>query len=292
MANTRISIFGICDVSNFQRNPKLRWWLCFNALAVDTVLISLFWQSLVAKLFEIELEHCHRILLGAAVWLGYIADRVSDGFQITNRACSVRHYIAFRYSRILFFSWIFILFLTVLYSVHAVPLNMLSSCMFLAVLCMLNSLVNTLDKFGRFLVPKELRTALLFASGVFLFIVLELPDFTIWLWITFFSFACLCFANCCYFASWDRKVDLIQGQSSLILRGNFSLDSLRFISLFMAFGFIFSSFFVSKNLNPFFTSTGLAMLSLPLIDILVNESEYKRLLAELGLLLSTGCVFL
>ena len=292
MANIRISFFSTQYVSNVARVLKLNWWLWFNALAVDTVLIAIFWQSLVAKVFDIELEHCHRILLGVAVWLGYVADRVLDGFEITSRVCSLRHSIAFRYREILLFVWIFVLFLAVCFAFYALPFIKLYKCFFLAILCVFNSVINAFDEFDKFLIPKELRTALLFASGVFLFIELGLPTFTIWLWAAFLLFASLCFANCCYIASWDRTVDINQGQSSLILRCNLLLGPVRLISILMGFCCMLLTFFLTENLSLFFLAIGLAALSLPLIDILINGSENKRLLADFGLLLSAGCVLL
>jgi hypothetical protein len=292
MANIRISFFGTRYVSNVARDLKLNWWLCFNAVAADTVLIVIFWQSLVAEVFDIELEHCHRILLGAAVWLGYMADRVLDGFQITDRVCSARHSIAFRYREILLLTWVAVLLLSICFAFHALPFRELHKCFLLAIFCGFNSLVNLFDKFGNFPIPKELRTALLFASGVFLFVALGLPEFTTWSWIAFLSFASLCFANCCYAASWDRAVDMAQGQSSLILRRKPLLGLVRFLSFLMAFGCILLSFFLSENLNLFFLAIGSAVLSLPLIDILINGTENKRLLADLGLILSAGCVLL
>jgi len=60
----------------------------------------------------------------------------------------------------------------------------------------------------------------------------------------------------------------------------------------MGFGCILLSFFLSENLNLFFIAIGSAVLALPLIDILISGSENKRLLADLGLLLSAGCVLL
>jgi hypothetical protein len=60
----------------------------------------------------------------------------------------------------------------------------------------------------------------------------------------------------------------------------------------MALGCILLSFFLSENLHLFFLAIGSAALSLPLIDISINGSENKRLLADLGLLLSAGCVLL
>ena len=292
MANIRISFFGTRYVSNVARDLKLNWWLCFNAVAADTVLIAIFWQSLVAEVFDIELEHCHRILLGAAVWLGYMADRVLDGFQITERVCSARHSIAFRYREILLLTWVAVLLLSICFAFHALPFRELHKCFLLAIFCGFNSLVNLFDKFGNFLIPKELRTALLFASGVFLFVALRLPELTTWSWITFLLFASLCFANCCYAASWDRAVDMTQGQSSLILRRKPLLGLVCLISFSMAFGCIILSFFLSENLRLFFLAIGSAVLSLPLIDILINGPENKRLLADLGLLLSAGCVLL
>ena len=292
MANIRISFFSTQYVSNVARVLKLNWWLCFNALAVDTVLIAIFWQSLVAEVFDIELEHCHRILLGVAVWLGYVADRVLDGFQITDRVCSARHSIAFRYREILLLSWVAVLLLSICFAFHALPFRELHKCFLLAVFCGFNSLVNLFDKFGNFPIPKELRTALLFASGVFLFVALGLPEFTTWSWITFLSFASLCFANCFYAAIWDRTVDINQGQSSLILRCNLLLDPVRLISILMGFCCILLTFCLIENLSLFFLAIGLATLSLPSIDILINGSENKRLLADFGLLLSAGCVLL
>jgi len=292
MANIRRSFFGIRYASNVARGLKLNWWLCFNAVAADTVLIAIFWQSLVAEVFDIELEHCHRILLGAAVWLGYVADRVLDSFQITDRVCSARHSIAFRYREILLFAWVAVLLLSICFAFHALPFRELHKCFLLAIFCWLNSLVNLFDKFGNFPIPKELRTALLFASGVFLFVALGLPEFTAWSWITFLLFASLCFANCCYTARWDRSVDMTQGQSSLILRWKPSLCLVFLISILMGFCCILLTFFLTENLSLFFLAIGLAALSLPLIDILINGSENKRLLADFGLVLSAGCVLL
>lgn len=292
MANIRISFFSTQYVSNVARALKLNWWLWFNALAVDTVLIAIFWQSLVAEVFDIELEHCHRILLGAAVWLGYVADRVLDGFQITDRVCSARHSIALRYREILLFAWVAVLLLSICFAFHALPFRELHKCFLLAIFCGFNSLINLFDKFGYFPIPKELRTALLFASGVFLFVAMGLPEFTTWLWGAFLLFASLCFANCCYIASWDRTVDINQGQSSLILRCNLLLGPVCLISILMGFCCMLLTFFLTENLSLFFLAIGLAALSLPLIDILINGSENKRLFADFGLLLSAGCVLL
>ena len=292
MANIRRSFFSIQYASNFARDLNLNCWLCLNAVAADTVLIAIFWQSLVAEVFDIDLEHCHRILLGAAVWLGYVADRVLDGFQITDRVCSARHSIAFRYREILFFVWIGVLLLAVFFAFNALSLSELYKSSLLAFLCLLNSIINVIDKFGKFPIAKELRTALLFASGVFLFVALGLPEFTTWTWITFLSFAYLCFANCFYAAIWDRTVDINQGQSSLILRCNLLLGPVCLISILMGFCCMLLTFFLTENLSLFFLAIGLAALSLPLIDILINGSENKRLFADFGLLLSAGCVLL
>ena len=292
MANIRRSFFSIQYASNFARDLNLNCWLCLNAVAADTVLIAIFWQSLVAEVFDIDLEHCHRILLGAAVWLGYVADRVLDGFQITDRVCSARHSIAFRYREILFFVWIGVLLLAVFFAFNALSLSELYKSSLLAFLCLLNSIINVIDKFGKFPIAKELRTALLFASGVFLFVALGLPEFTTWTWITFLSFAYLCFANCFYAAIWDRTVDINQGQSSLILRCNLLLGPVRLISILMGFCCILLTFFLTENLSLFFLAIGMAALSLPLIDILINGSENKRLFADFALLLSAGCVLL
>ena len=292
MANIRRSFFSIQYASNVARDLNLNCWLCLNAVAADTVLIAIFWQSLVAEVFDIELEHCHRILLGAAVWLGYVADRVLDGFQITGRVCSARHSIAFRYREILFFVWIGVLLLAVFFAFNALSLSELYKSSLLAFLCLLNSIINVIDKFGKFPIAKELRTALLFASGVFLFVALGLPEFTTWTWITFLSFAYLCFANCFYAAIWDRTVDINQGQSSLVLRCNLLLVPVRLISILMGFCCILLTFFLTENLSLFFFAIGMAALSLPLIDILINGSENKRLFADFALLLSAGCVLL
>ena len=292
MANIRISFFGIRYVSNKVKDLKLNWWLNLNALAADTVLIAICWQSLTAKAFDINLQNSQIILLGTAVWLGYMADRILDGFQITDRVCSARHSIAFRCRKHLCFVWIAVLLLALFLAFNTLYFSELYKCFLLATFCGINSLVNVFDKFGKFPIPKELRTALLFASGVFLFVALGLPELTTWLSITFLSFASLCFLNCCYTARWDRTTDITQGQSSLMLRKRLPFGIFHLMSYLMGLSYILFSFFFSEKQNLFFLAIGLAMLSLPLIDNLINGTEQRRLLADLGLILSAVFVLI
>jgi hypothetical protein len=292
MANIRIIFFDKRFALNDAMGVKLHWCFFLNALAVDTVLIAIFWQSLISEAFDIELEYSRQILLGAGVWLGYSADRILDGFQITDRICSARHFIAFRFRHFLSLTWVFVLMLAISFAYHALSVMDLYKCSVLVIFCVLNSLVNTFDKFGNFPIPKELRTSVLFASGVFLFVLSGCPKPVTWSWITFLAFTCLCFTNCCYTAAWDRVMDLQQGQSSLMLRRKPSLGFMNLLSFSIVFFSIALSFFAPTHLRLFFLAIGMAVLTHPLVDILICGSEHKRLVADLGLILSAACCLL
>lgn len=130
----------------------------------------------------------------------------------------------------------------------------------------------------RFVPPKEVRAAVLFAGGVFFFSVVNgqgaaaesvLPGFV--------AFATLCFLNCGFIACWEREVDLRQGQSSLATRREGLPDLLRLSAVVLAATCLWTG-------SPFFLGVGCVALVLVGLDFSKVAVEDKRALADLALL--------
>ncbi len=60
---------------------KTRPWLWPNLLSLDAPIVAILWQLLVARCLGLQLNPYEIILLGAAVWLIYAADRVLDAMR-------------------------------------------------------------------------------------------------------------------------------------------------------------------------------------------------------------------
>tara|TARA_Y100000588_G_C14241204_1_gene919468 strand:+ start:1416 stop:2294 length:879 start_codon:yes stop_codon:yes gene_type:complete len=284
MANIRKTFIFIGEKHEYIRKRILSTWTLINALAIDTICVAISWQFLVAKAFGTELEFHHPLLLGAAVWLGYVADRIVDSFQISNRICTTRHLIAFRYRILLLVVWGAVFASSIFYALLKLSADQLCWCFPLAFLCVLNLIINAVDRLGKFPIPKEFRVGLLFSAGIFIFIQLNSTGDRFQMLVGFLCFCFLCFANCCYIANWEQDIDIAQGQSSFVLRQGFSLFSLRITTGLIAFVAIVASILVDEDCNFFFLAIGLAGILLPLIDSIKFCYKHKRLFADFSLI--------
>ena len=290
MANTSISLSS--PVSEKVICSRWRhWWRLSNALALDAALIGVCWQALVAKSLEVELGISHGFLLGAAIWLGYVADRLLDGVLMGSRACTQRHLLAVRYRTSFLFAWMLVFIASLFFAFETLSSEEISVGLFLAGLCVANAFLAQLDKTARFPLPKELRTALLYSVGIFFFVFCNLQEALFSFWVIFATVTTICFLNCCFIAHWEREVDLRQGQSSLALRLDCDSGYLC-VGAFTFFWFCLLAFFLfpERNLSPLFLVAGCATSFLPWLDSLPIEIEDKRILADWGLLVPCSVV--
>ena len=248
-------------------------------------MIGVCWQALVAKSLEVELGISHGFLLGAAIWLGYVADRLLDGVLMGSRACTQRHLLAVRYRTSFLFAWMLVFIASLFFAFETLSSEEISVGLFLAGLCAANALLAQLDKTARFPLPKELRTALLYSVGIFFFVFCNLQEVLFSFWVIFATVTTICFLNCCFIAHWERGVDLRQGQSSLALRCGGGAGILQ--SAASVLGGICVGVCVlgsAGNMDSLFLAAGCAALSLPALNLLRLEVEDKRVLADLSLL--------
>lgn len=66
-----------------------------NALGLDTVLLALSWQGLLAELWQVSLTWHEHLLLGGIVWLMYLFDRLTEPSEA--RQHSPRHQFLYQY---------------------------------------------------------------------------------------------------------------------------------------------------------------------------------------------------
>ena len=285
MANIRGSFFGKVSVRARCLRERANWWRLPNSLALDAALIAVCWQSLAAKSLGAELAVTHGLLLAAATWLGYMADRWLDGLSMGERACTDRHLLAVQHRPFLLFAWVLVLLASLCLALETLPVDELSAGFVLAGLCTANAFLAQADDDGGFPVPKELRNALLYTGGIFFFVSWRIEEASPAFLAIFVTVTALCFLNCCFIALWERKVDLRQGQSSLALRcggGTGILQSAAFALGGICVGVC--ALGSAGNMGSLFLAAGCAALSLPALNFLRFEIEDKRVLADLSLL--------
>ena len=285
MANIRGSFFGTVFVRVRCLRERPNWWRLPNSLALDAALIAVCWQSLAAKSLGVKLAVTHGLLLATATWLGYMADRWLDGLSIGKRACTERHLLAVQHRALLLFAWVLVLLASLFLALETLPADELSAGFVLAGLCAANAFLAQADDDGDFPVPKELRTALLFAGGILFFVSWKLEEVSPAFLAIFATVTALCFLNCCFITRWERRVDRRQGQSSLALRcggGAGILQSAAFALGGICVGVC--ALGSAGNMSSLFLAAGCAALSLPALNLLRLEIEDKRVLADLGLL--------
>ncbi len=278
MANLRTR-FGAFGKENVRKERWFCWWRFPNALALDAALAAVCWQEAAARFCGARLGWEHGCLLAAAVWLGYVADRWLDGRSIgPGRAFSERHRLAIRWRRELFWTWGCVLCMSFGLAWASLGRIELLAGAVLALACAGNAALAQATK-HRFVPSKEVRTAVLFAGGVFFFSFMNghggaveniLPCFV--------AFVALCFLNCGIIACWEREVDLRQGQSSLATRKEEDMNNLfRLGAAVLVTACLWQG-------APFFLGVGSVALALVALDLSNVTVEDKRVLADLALL--------
>jgi len=180
--------------------PSPRIWQWPNILALDAALAAILWQRFFAPAAGNAVAWSEAAVLGLSVWLTYTADRLFDARRRpAERLMSIRHRFADRNASTLWLVW-----------AGALGADIGIACLFLepwqlqrGSLLLLACLAYTFlhqAVFTRFF-PKEIVVALIFASGIWVF--LENPS----VWLPWLAFALLCLLNCLVIASKEREVD-------------------------------------------------------------------------------------
>ena len=257
-----------------------------NVLAVDAAIFAAYWQVMVIQAFDLETSWQRATLLAMAVWLGYAADRWLDVIGMKNNPRTLRHKFAAQHCKSMLLAWAITITGSVIAACNILSTKELLAGFILAGLCICNAWLNHLDSKGHSPVPKELRAALLLASGIHLFLWTQLQETSFPFWSSFTAVTVMCFLNCCLVAKWETRADLEQGQSSFALRhkrfkGNASAFTLSIATLCSAIALL-------RTHDPdglILQATTVALLALLILDRSNLAPEDKRALADASLFL-------
>lgn len=219
---------------------KPRWWQWPTILSLDAPIVALLWQWLVARSANLTLQMPHVFVLGASVWLAYVADRWIEGWRLT-RACTQRHIFYQRWRWPVATVWLAVLVgdvATALVGFSAHELK--TGFMLLAAVLMYLISHQLIHRHRAWRAPKEICVAALLGGGVALFPLLQSAIAWRLLIAPLGFFVLLCFINCALISAWEREVDETHGQTSIALqfrRGAAFSAALPWMLMTLAIGF-------------------------------------------------------
>lgn len=180
-----------------------------HILALDAPLIGIAWQQYFAHSYSIELRLGeHGLILGSALWLGYMADRLFDVRNKNPDALeSPRHRFAYANQSFLWAIWGVVLIFSIIYSLLNLNSEKIVACLALFFTVLVYNLVN--QSFWHRYLPKELCVALLFSAACL--VLLDAPV----QWLDFSNLSLIIFLNCILLSKKEQSADERMGVSSL-----------------------------------------------------------------------------
>ena len=173
-------------------------------LSLDAPLIAALWQSLFAQVSGAALGWPYALLLYAAVWLIYSADRWLDGRSLGEGARTQRHLFYARCGQVILWCWLGVGAATLTASLFLLTQAQFWGAAALGTL-MLGYLLRR-HRGDRTTHPKELQIAVIFALGV-VFLPLLSGGFGVPLLLCGVLFGILIFLNCALIARWEGELD-------------------------------------------------------------------------------------
>jgi hypothetical protein len=196
------------------------WWQWLTVLSLDAPLVAVAWQAELAHAARVPLAWHHTFILGAAVWLTYVADRWIEGWHLDpGRVQTQRHWFYQRWRWPAFGTWVAVMFASV-----AAALTLLNRAELLAGFFLLAPVLvyllshQLVHRHHRWRAPKEICVALLFAVGVACLPAANRPAMLATVAVPLVLFGLLCFADCALISLWEDEVDRTHGQTSLALQ--------------------------------------------------------------------------
>lgn len=196
------------------------WWQWLTVLSFDAPLVALAWQSALAHGAGVTLHAHHRVILGAAVWLVYAADRWIEGWRLeTGQIRTQRHLFYHRWRWPVAVIWSAVAVAALGLAVARLTRAEFISGLLLLVPVLVYLLSHQLaHRHLPWRAPKEICVALLFAAGVMLFPWAADHHILRGIALPLVLFGLLCLANCALISLWEGEVDRTHGQTSLALQ--------------------------------------------------------------------------
>lgn len=195
------------------------WWLWPHLLSLNAPLVAVTWQHWWARAAGSRVPWVHVVLLGAGVWLIYLADRLADtatdatpGHDTARHAFYRRHRRATMTVALVAFlglAWIALEFLPTGQLIAGLGLLTLAGVYFWVVHGREHRV------WTRFL-PKEAAVGGMFVIGTaFFFLGGATPPSAGW-WAVLPMFGALCFLNCAFITKWERTASDLRDAASLL----------------------------------------------------------------------------
>ena len=185
-------------------NPHSPTWLWPNLLSLDAPVVAVVWQLLFARSYRVHVPWPATVVLGACVWMTYVADRLLDGIGSkleTRRHLFHRSHFA-RFALCLGLCVVGALLLLVT-EIDAGVRN--AGIPMLAAMAGYFALVHAAPRTWQKYWPKELVMAILFTLGTCLPVYAESPGDGPAMLPPLALFASLCWINAVAIDRWERN---------------------------------------------------------------------------------------
>ncbi|MCO5068701.1 MAG: hypothetical protein M9910_08485 [Kiritimatiellae bacterium] len=193
------------------------WWQWPMILSLDAPLVAIAWQHLLAQVAHTPLRPHHILLLFAATWLVYAADRWTEGFDIAPAAVSTqRHRFYQQHPRAIAIAILLIATAALALAIKTLtPTEWRWSLALAALVAAYLILGPLLRKLASLHIPKEIVIAILFALGTAC-MPLALAHHTRHTLIAPIAwFAALCLVNLALISLWEREADIAHRVTSV-----------------------------------------------------------------------------
>ena len=195
-----------------------RWWQWPTVLSLDAPIVSVVWQINIARAVASPLDGARMFVLGASVWLAYVADRWIEAQRLDSRDIQTpRHHFYCRHRALTAGAWVVVLATDLFVAMTRLTRVELGRGVVLLAAVLAYVLSHQyLHRKRRWRAPKEFLIAGLLTGGIAIFLAGTAPVFSLLTALT--CFALLCFTNCALISAWERDVDIAQDQESLALQ--------------------------------------------------------------------------
>ncbi len=187
--------------------PRPPWWLWPHLLSLDAPLVALTWQGWWAKTAHLNLPWSDPLILGLAVWMIYLADRLADVTQSTAGELNTdRHAFFARHTGSL--RW---LLGVVVASLTILTPTLLPFRQFMGGLALLGLAgvyfwsVHTGPRRTRYGLPKEALVGGMFAVGSAFFVLGAAPVIPGSIVLGVALLGVVCFLNCALISAWEQS---------------------------------------------------------------------------------------
>ena len=192
------------------------WWQWPTVLSLDAPAVAVLWQWQLARAAGAALATSRAVILGAAVWLVYSADRWIEGRRLeTDAIRTQRHYFYHRWSGPVAVVWVIVALAGLTEAFTRLNGREIAAGLLLLTPVLIYLISHQhLHRHSPWRVPKEICVGFLFGAGVAVFVAVAPGARLGGLTGPLALFTLLCFGNCALISSWETAVDHSHDQMS------------------------------------------------------------------------------